>query len=165
MARGPTSWPKDRPRIRLAKQIGYTRPTNTKGVGNIILVRSLREELIFRGPIALATLVLGWEVGIVAAIISTMIFCVMHWKSYGGDVVDFVAVGLKVYVFLSLRASVLVIMCSAIWGVPGAFFGLTISVVLHIWTNFKAEVEEYCQRNYRFSPFGELNALINKVFK
>gem|GEM_PF-7100998 len=165
MAHGPTPWPKGRSRIKVAKQVGYTRPSNAKDVGNIVLVRPLIEELIFRGPVALATLVLGWEAGIVVAIISTVIFCAMHWKSYGGDVADFVTIGLKVYIFLSLRTSVAVITCSAIWSIPGAFWGMVIAIVLHAWGNSLAEVEEYSQDKFKFSPMGELNAWTNRKRK
>jgi len=59
MARTP-SWPKGRPRMKIAKQVGYTRPTNAQGVGNIILVKPAIEELMFRGPIALVALLGDW---------------------------------------------------------------------------------------------------------
>ncbi len=164
MAHGPTPWPKGRKRLRIAKQVGYTRPTNARDLGHIVLLAPTWEELAFRGPTLLAAWMIGVEAAIFAALISTIIFCAMHWKTFGNDIGDYVK-ALPSYIVLSVVTSVCVIIGSTNWGFTGAFWGMVIAIAYHAFCNGRVELDEHCQRKYRFSPFGELNALIQRMTK
>lgn len=157
-------WPKGRPRVKVAKQTGYRRPTNAGELAESTLVRPLIEELAFRLPVGvIALFALDWA--IVAAVVSTVAFVVLHRASHGSDIIEYAKAAWYVYLRISVTGSFAVIIGATVWGFTGLLVGLGVAVALHVWNNLVAETEEYSQREFRVSHMGEARAFIKRRIK
>lgn len=161
MARRPTTWPKGRPRLKIANQNGFRRSMAGKSHGwyglEVFVLYPILEEWVFRGSVLLFVVYGGWQSAIIPAIISMVAFTGLHWRMHAGDVVDYVQT-LPVYLILSIITSAIIIIWPTWLGMAGA-------IAWHAWNNIRVEIDEYCQRRFRFSPFGWLNTAVQKKIK